>query len=42
VSEVNATMEFKNSIEVTGVDIPGHVADHVRLVARGAPVLVGG
>ena len=23
VSEVNATMEFKNSIEVTGVDIPG-------------------
>jgi [lysine-biosynthesis-protein LysW]--L-2-aminoadipate ligase len=42
VSEVNATMEFKNSIDVTGVDIPGHVADHVRLVARGAPVAVGG
>jgi [lysine-biosynthesis-protein LysW]--L-2-aminoadipate ligase len=38
VSEVNATMEFKNSIDVTGVDIPGHVADHVRAVARGAPV----
>ncbi|HEV3274298.1 MAG TPA: lysine biosynthesis protein LysX [Candidatus Dormibacteraeota bacterium] len=42
VSEVNATMEFKNSIEVTGVDIPGRVADHVREVARGAPVAVGG
>jgi [lysine-biosynthesis-protein LysW]--L-2-aminoadipate ligase len=41
VSEVNATMEFKNSIDVTGVDIPGHVADHVRQVARGAPVAVG-
>jgi [lysine-biosynthesis-protein LysW]--L-2-aminoadipate ligase len=41
VSEVNATMEFKNSIDVTGIDIPGHVADHVRLVARGAPVPVG-
>jgi [lysine-biosynthesis-protein LysW]--L-2-aminoadipate ligase len=42
VSEVNATMEFKNSIDVTGVDIPGHVADHVRAVARGAPIAVGG
>lgn len=41
VSEVNATMEFKNSIDVTGVDIPGHVADHVRQVARGAPLAVG-
>jgi [lysine-biosynthesis-protein LysW]--L-2-aminoadipate ligase len=41
VSEVNATMEFKNSIDVTGVDIPGRVADHVRQVARGAPVAVG-
>jgi len=41
VSEVNATMEFKNSIDVTGVDIPGCVADHVREVARGAPVAVG-
>jgi hypothetical protein len=35
-------MEFKNSIEVTGVDIPGRVADHVVEVARGAPVAVGG
>ena len=42
VSEVNATMEFKNSIDVTGVDIPGRVADHVREVARGAPIAVGG
>lgn len=29
VIEVNHTMEFKNSIETTGVDIPGHVADFV-------------
>jgi [lysine-biosynthesis-protein LysW]--L-2-aminoadipate ligase len=34
VSEVNATMEFRNSIDVTGVDIPGHVADHVREIAQ--------
>jgi [lysine-biosynthesis-protein LysW]--L-2-aminoadipate ligase len=40
VSEVNATMEFKNSINVTGVDIPGRVADHVSLIARGALVAV--
>src|SRR5580704_1095256 len=38
VSEVNATMESKNSIDVTGVDIPGYVAEYVRAVARGAPV----
>jgi [lysine-biosynthesis-protein LysW]---L-2-aminoadipate ligase len=41
VSEVNATMEFRNSIDVTGVDIPGFVADHVREVARGALVGAG-
>jgi [lysine-biosynthesis-protein LysW]--L-2-aminoadipate ligase len=29
VSEVNYTMEFRNSIEVTGVDIPGRVIDYV-------------
>jgi [lysine-biosynthesis-protein LysW]--L-2-aminoadipate ligase len=34
VSEVNATMEFRNSIDVTGVDIPRHVADHVRETAE--------
>lgn len=38
VSEVNATMEFRNSIDVTGVDIPGRVADHVCEIARGALV----
>jgi [lysine-biosynthesis-protein LysW]---L-2-aminoadipate ligase len=41
VSEVNATMEFRNSIDVTGVDIPGHVADHVHAVASGALAGVG-
>lgn len=42
VSEVNAGMEFRNSIDVTGVDIPGHVADFVLRVARrgSAPVEV--
>ena len=34
VSEVNHTMEFRNSIDVTGVDIPGRIADHVLRVAR--------
>ena len=34
VSEVNAGMEFRNSIDVTGVDIPGRVADFVIQVAR--------
>ena len=29
VSEVNYTMEFRNSIETTGVDIPGRIVDHV-------------
>ncbi len=34
VNEVNATMEFRNSIAPTGVDIPGHVADYVLAVAQ--------
>lgn len=34
VSEVNHTMEFRNSIEPTGVDIPGKIIDHVLSVAR--------
>jgi [lysine-biosynthesis-protein LysW]--L-2-aminoadipate ligase len=39
VSEVNYTMEFRNSIEVTGVDIPGRIVDHVlRTGERAAPV----
>jgi len=37
VNEVNYTMEFRNSIAVTGVDIPGRVADYVLQVARRAP-----
>jgi len=35
VNEVNYTMEFKNSIQTTGVDIPKHVVDYVLQVARG-------
>jgi [lysine-biosynthesis-protein LysW]--L-2-aminoadipate ligase len=35
VCEVNYTMEFRNSIDTTGVDIPGRVVDHVVDVARG-------
>ncbi len=34
VHEVNHGMEFKNSVEPTGVDIPGHVVEHVMEVAR--------
>ncbi len=37
VNEVNYTMEFRNSIAVTGVDIPGRVVDYVLQVARSAP-----
>ena len=33
VNEVNYTMEFRNSIDVTGVDIPGAIADYVLQVA---------
>ncbi len=35
VNEVNHTMEFRNSIATTGVDIPGRVAQYVLRVARG-------
>ena len=34
VNEVNHTMEFKNSISVTGVDISGLVVDHLTTVDR--------
>ncbi len=34
VNEVNHTMEFRNSIHTTGVDIPRHVAEYVLRVAR--------
>jgi [lysine-biosynthesis-protein LysW]--L-2-aminoadipate ligase len=35
VNEINATMEFRNSIEPTGADIPGAVADFALSLARG-------
>lgn len=35
VNEVNYTMEFRNSISTTGVDIPGKIADYVLKVGRG-------
>ncbi len=35
VNEVNHTMEFRNSIHTTGVDIPARVARHVLAVAEG-------
>ena len=34
VNEVNYTMEFRNSIDTTGVDIPGHIIDYVLAVGR--------
>jgi len=37
VNEVNYTMEFRNSIDTTGVNIPGKVADYVVAQAEGAP-----
>jgi [lysine-biosynthesis-protein LysW]--L-2-aminoadipate ligase len=33
INEVNHTMEFRNSIEPTGVDIPGRVADYALALA---------
>jgi [lysine-biosynthesis-protein LysW]--L-2-aminoadipate ligase len=35
VNEVNYTMEFKNSITTTGVNIPGKMVDYVLKVAKG-------
>jgi [lysine-biosynthesis-protein LysW]---L-2-aminoadipate ligase len=35
VNEVNHTMEFRNSIAPTGVDVAGRIADHVVQVASG-------
>jgi len=35
VNEVNYTMEFRNSIGVTGVDIPAKIVDYVLEVGRG-------
>jgi [lysine-biosynthesis-protein LysW]---L-2-aminoadipate ligase len=39
VNEINATMEFRNSIAPTGVDIAGAVADYALAVARGEQAL---
>jgi [lysine-biosynthesis-protein LysW]--L-2-aminoadipate ligase len=36
VNEVNYTMEFRNSIETTGVDIPARIIDYVLAMGRGA------
>ncbi len=36
VNEVNGTMEFKNSIEPTGVNIPGLLAEYVIANAHNA------
>ena len=41
VNEVNYTMEFRNSVSVTGVDIPELVVEHVVEVARRAETLRG-
>ncbi|MBI5956048.1 MAG: 30S ribosomal protein S6--L-glutamate ligase, partial [Chloroflexi bacterium] len=35
VNEVNYTMEFRNSIDTTGVDIPGRIVDYLLEVGRG-------
>lgn len=35
VNEVNYTMEFKNSIKPTGINIPKHIVDYVIKVGRG-------
>jgi len=37
VNEVNYTMEFRNSIDTTGVNIPGKVVEYVVAQAEGAP-----
>lgn len=34
VNEVNYTMEFRNSIDTTGVDIPGRIVDYVIAVGQ--------
>jgi [lysine-biosynthesis-protein LysW]--L-2-aminoadipate ligase len=39
VNEVNYTMEFRNSIETTGVNIPARMIDLVLAVGRGEVVL---
>lgn len=38
VNEVNYTMEFKNSIDTTGVNIPAHIVDYVLEVGEGRAI----
>ncbi len=38
INEVNATMEFRNSIDTTGVNIPGRIVDYALLLARSSEV----
>ncbi len=38
VNEVNYTMEFRNSISPTGVDIPARIVDYVIAVGEGLPL----
>lgn len=42
ISEINHTMEFRNSIEPTGVDIPGRMIDFVLGIAGAATGTAGG
>ena len=35
MNEVNYTMEFRNSIDTTGVNIPGVVVDYALKIAAG-------
>jgi [lysine-biosynthesis-protein LysW]--L-2-aminoadipate ligase len=39
VNEVNYTMEFRNSIEPSGVDIPARIIDYVLQVGQEQPVM---
>jgi len=41
VNEINHSMEFRNSIDATGVDIPGAVIEHA-LAAAGSPAPASG
>jgi [lysine-biosynthesis-protein LysW]--L-2-aminoadipate ligase len=41
VNEVNDTMEFRNSIEPTGVDIPRVVVEHVLSQVTGGVAVCG-
>lgn len=36
INELNHSLEFRNSIDTTGVNIPGLIADHAMAVAQGA------